>query len=80
MRGRKSYGVPGRARLFEVVQKIREANGFRRFSAPSHKLDGQSCDAVELAENPNLAIDYLVATPRMALYMDYSSWVYAVGK
>ena len=74
----KSYGVPGRARLFEVVQKIREANSARRFFAPGHKLEGQSYDAVELAENPHLAIDYLVATPRMALYMDYSSRVYGV--
>ncbi len=74
----KSYGVPGRARLFEVVQKIREANGARRFYAPGHKLEGHSCDAVELSKNPSLAIDYLVAPPRMALYMDYSSRVYGI--
>ena len=74
----KSYGVPGRAWLFEVVQKIREANGARRFYAPGHKLEGQSCDAVELSKNPSLAIDYLVAPPRMALYMDYSSRVYGI--
>ncbi|WP_029544982.1 DNA methylase [Selenomonas sp. AB3002] len=74
----KSYGIPGRARLFEVVQKIREANGARRFYAPGHKLEGQSCDAVELSKNPSLAIDYLVAPPRMALYMDYSSRVYGI--
>ena len=74
----KSYGVPGRARLFEVVQKIREANGARRFYAPGHKLEGRSCDAVELSKNPSLAIDYLVAPPRMALYMDYSSRVYGI--
>lgn len=74
----KSYGIPGRARLFEVVQKIREANGARRFYAPGHRLEGQSCDAVELSKNPSLAIDYLVAPPRMALYMDYSSRVYGI--
>ena len=74
----KSYGVPGRARLFEVVQKIREANGARRFYAPGHKLEGKSCDAVELSKNPSLAIDYLVAPPHMALYMDYSSRVYGI--
>ena len=74
----KSYGVPGRARLFEVVQKIREANGARRFYAPGHRLEGQSCDAVELSKNPSLAIDYIVAPPRMALYMDYSSRVYGI--
>ena len=74
----KSYGVPGRARLFEVVQKIKMANAGRRFFAPGHKLTGESCDALELAKNPSLAISYLVAPPRMALYMAYSARVYGV--
>ena len=74
----KAYGVPGRARLFEVVQKVREANGIRRYHAPGRRLTGKSCNAVELAKNISLAIDYIVATPRMALYMDYSSRIYGV--
>lgn len=74
----KSYGVPGRARLFEVVQKIREANSARRLFAPGRKLIGESCKADELAKNPCLAIGYIVAPPRMALYMEYSSRVYDV--
>ena len=74
----KAYGVPGRARLFEVVQKIKAANNKRRFFAPGRKLIGKSHDAAELAGNPNLAIDYIVAPPRMAFYMDYSARIYEV--
>lgn len=74
----KAYGVPGRARLFEVVQKIKAANRRRRFYAPGRKLTGTSHDATELANNPNLAIDYIVAPPRMAFYMDYSARIYKV--
>ena len=74
----KAYCVPGRARLFEVVQKIKAANNKRRFLAPGRKLIGKSHDATELAGNPNLAIDYIVAPPRMAFYMDYSARIYEV--
>lgn len=74
----KAYGVPGRARLFEVVQKIKAANNKRRFLAPGRKLIGKSHDATELARNPNLSIDYIVAPPRMAFYMDYSARIYKV--
>lgn len=74
----KSYGVPGRARLFEVIQKVKAANSMRRFYAPGRKLTGTSQDATELANNPNLAIDYIVAPPRMAFYMDYSARIYKV--
>ena len=66
----KSHGVPGRARLFEVVQKVKEANMLRKGSAPLCKLEGESCNAKELAANPSLAIGYIVAKPRMALYVD----------
>ena len=74
----KSYGVPGRARLFEVVQKVKEANLRRKGNAPQCKLVGESCDATELAANPSLALSYIVAKPRMALYMDYSTRIYAI--
>lgn len=74
----KAYGVPGRARLFEVVQKIKAANRMRRFYAPGRKLTRASHDATELANDPNLAIDYIVAPPRMAFYMDYSARIYKV--
>lgn len=74
----KKYGIPGRARLFEVVQKVKEANAKRRRNAPGGKFTGESYDAKELEENPSLAISYLVAPPRMALYMKYSTEIYNI--
>ena len=74
----KAYGIPGRARLFEVVQKVKEANMVRKATAPRHILEGESCDAKELAANPSLALSYIVAKPRMALYVKYSSLIYSI--
>lgn len=74
----KSYGIPGRARLFEVVQKVREENNFRKTKAPGGKFTGCSDDSNELSANPSFAIDYIVAPPRMALYMKYSTRIYNV--
>ena len=74
----KKYGIPGRARLFEVVQKVKEANRIRRKNAPGGVFTGKSCDAKELEENPSLEIDYLIAPPRMALYMKYSTQIYNI--
>ena len=69
----KAYGVPGRARLFEVVQRVMEINAERLRHAPGHVFTGKSWDAGELAKNPSLELDYIVATPRMAYYMEYST-------
>jgi len=74
----KAYGIPGRARLFEVEQKVKEANARRQTRAPKNILDGKSVFATELNENPNLAIDYIAAKPRMALYMSKSTQIYDV--
>jgi len=74
----KAYGIPGRARLFEVEQKIKEANARRQTRAPKNIIDGKSVFASELNENPNLAIDYIAAKPRMALYMSKSMQIYDV--
>lgn len=74
----KSYGIPGRARLFEVVQKIREVNALRRERAPGRKFTGKSWDANALAANPSLEIDYIVAPPRMAHYIECSDEIYRV--
>ncbi len=74
----KAYGVPGRARLFEVIQKVREINNQRRRNAVNHKFSGASSNAIELAENKNLELDYIVAPPRMAYYMEYSTRIYDV--
>lgn len=72
----KAYGIPGRARLFEVIQKVKEANRQRKQKAPGRQFCGSSSDDGELKANPALAIDYLVAPPRMAHYMEWSSRIY----
>lgn len=74
----KSYGVSGRARLFEVVQKVKEVNNGRRYKAPGRQLEGASSDDNEIKSNPKLALDYIVAPPRMAHYMEYSTRIYNV--
>lgn len=74
----KSYGISGRARLFEVKQQVKEANAGRRHDAPGHKLEGSSCFSSELAANPKLAIDFIIAPPRMAYYMEYSTRIYSI--
>lgn len=74
----KAYGIPGRARLFEVVQKVREVNRQRQRSAPNGRLTGKSCFAPELKVDNSLAVDYIVAPPRMAYYMEMSTRIYQV--
>lgn len=73
----KSFGIPGRPRLFEAKQKVREANARRQMTARC-PLKGASCSLAELQKNPRLAIDFIIAPPRMALYMEYSTSVYSV--
>ena len=74
----KAYGISGRARLFEVIQQTNRVNYERRRKAPEHKLVGESYDANELATNPSLALSYIVAKPRMALYIEYSTRIYGI--
>lgn len=74
----KSYGISGRARLFEVKQQVKEANAGRRHDAPGHKLEGSSHFYSELAANPELAVDFIIAPPRMAYYMEYSTRIYSI--
>ncbi len=68
----KAIGVPGRARLFEAKQRIREANRERLLKAPGHRFTGKSIYASELKRDPSLEIDFVVAAPRMHYYMNYS--------
>ena len=74
----KSYGISGRGRLFEVKQRVKEANEGRRHDAPGRKLEGPSHFFSELQSNPELAIDFIIAPPRMAYYMEYSTRIYEV--
>ncbi|MBQ6392254.1 MAG: DNA methylase, partial [Eubacterium sp.] len=74
----KAYGIPGRARLFEVVQAVRRINGERLRRAPGHSFAGRSDSAPDLASDPSLELGYITATPRMALYMEYSTRIYDI--
>ena len=74
----KSYGIPGRPRLFEVVQKIKAVNNQRKWKAPKKTLVGESYNNTELQARPELAVSYIVAPPQMAKYMEVSTQIYNV--
>lgn len=74
----KAHGISGRARLFEVVQRVREVNAERLRKAPGHKFTGSSYYATELKESPELSLDYVIAPPQMAHYMECSTKIYQV--
>lgn len=74
----KAYGIPGRARLFEVVQKVEQVNRQRKKQAPGRTFAGSSADATELARDASLALDYIIAPPRMSYYMRYSAQIYEI--
>ena len=74
----KAYGISGRARLFEVVQAVRRINGERLRRTPAHRFTGRSDSAPDLASDPSLELGYITATPRMALYMEYSTRIYDI--
>ena len=74
----KSYGIPGRARLFEVVQAVSKINAERRCRAPGRRFRAASWSHPELLADPSLELSYIVATPRMAHYVEVSSRIYGV--
>lgn len=74
----KSYGISGRPRLFEVEQKVKEINAERLTRIPGHMFKGSSVCSVDLERYPELELDYIVAMPRMALYMEYSAKIYEI--
>ncbi len=74
----KSFGISGRARLFEVVQKVRDVNRDRKRRNGGKALLNKSCDAKELAANSNLELSYIIAPPRMAHYIKYSTEIYKI--
>ncbi len=74
----KAYGIHGRPRLFEVVQMVNAINGHRIRKTKNGKWEGESCYSYELEKHPSWKVDYIVATPRMALYLDYSTRIYDV--
>lgn len=74
----KAYGIGGRARLFEVAQRVQEVNYARRRHVAAHALAGKSYSDPEVKANDNLALDYIVAKPRMSFYIRYSARIYNV--
>ncbi len=74
----KKYGISGRARLFEAVAQVKQANVTRQYKAPNRTFTGSSWNATELDAHPELSIDYIVAPPRMALYMETSTRIYDI--
>ena len=74
----KQYGIGGRARLFEVVQRMREVNFERQSKVPGHRLTGKSTSDVELKQHPDWAVDYIAAPPRMAHYIEVSTKIYSI--
>ena len=74
----KACGIPGRPRLFEAVQKVKEANALRKMKISGRDFRGKSWDATELNRDPFLAIDYITAPPQMAMYMETSTKIYEI--
>lgn len=74
----KAVGVGGRARLFEVIQKVKECNLSRKSKIQNHTFLGKSINSIDLFNNPNLELDYIIAPPRMARYMEMSSKIYSI--
>lgn len=74
----KAYGIGGRARLFEVVQKLEEVNLERKRNTFGYKLTGKSTSDIELKEHPDWEVDYIAAVPRMAYYIEYSTRIYDI--
>ena len=76
--GLKTYGIPGRARLFEVIERVRNINTERVRKSPSKKLSGKSFDTESLAKDPELSLDFIIAAPRMKHYMEISADIFRI--
>jgi DNA polymerase V len=74
----KAYGIGGRARLFEAVQRVKEVNYERRMYAPNYRFTGKSTDDNELKKHPEWELDFIRAVPRMAFYIEYSTRIYEI--
>ena len=74
----KSFGIPGRARLFEVKQRVQEVNADRKRNLRGREFAGSSHFYSELSKDPSLALDFIIAPPRMAYYMEYSTRIYEI--
>ncbi len=74
----KSFGISGRARLFEVKQRVQEVNADRKRNLRGREFSGSSHFYSELSKDPSLELDFIIAPPRMAYYMEYSTRIYEI--
>ena len=74
----KQYGLSGRARLYEVVQKVKEVNYKRRKENNYKKFNDKSFVDSELKYNKSLELDFIIAPPQMKKYMKYSTDIYKI--
>ena len=74
----KAYKIPGRVRLYELIQKVNQINFERRRKIKGLEFEGKSYNEIELKKNPKLELDYIIAPPRMAFYMKYSTKIYNI--
>ena len=74
----KAYGISGRARLFEVVQRVKQVNAQRLRNAPGHVFTDKSSFDPDVRANPSLEVDYIIAPPQMAHYMEFSTRIYNI--
>ena len=74
----KSFGISGRARLFEVKQRVQEINADRKRNLRGREFSGSSHFYSELSKDPSLELDFIIAPPRMAYYMEYSTRIYEI--
>ncbi len=74
----KTFGIPGRPRLFEVKSAVKRINAERRYAAKGKRLTGSSCFLPELSADPSLMLDFIIAVPQMSTYMRYSTEIYKV--
>ena len=74
----KAYGIGGRARVFEVLQRLKEVNNERRNNSPNHRLNGISTSDIDLHKHPDWEVDFITAVPRMSYYIDYSTRIYKI--
>lgn len=74
----KKFGIPGRARLYEVLQKVKEVNIERKKKNNNKKFTGKSCFEDELLKDKSKELDLIIAPPRMKLYMEYSTKIYSI--
>ena len=74
----KTYGISGRARLYEVIQKVKEVNIERKRKLRGNEFKGKSSNDTELKDKPELELDFIIAPPRMSHYMEYSTRIYDI--